>query len=602
MFDVEVRDGAARLATWKHKSGVELALPLLVWPDTTRFPAPRDAALVLAERRPASGAPWIQDLGSRFSPRTRDASALLALPSDLPYSPAAGPEMLAAADDANRAAWTPGDAWVMTKADARPPSEAEWVSVGSLRAVIENPYTFAAHVAKARDAAGYARVLHAPGGALPSELALLAYVGFDAFDATAAILAASRGVLATPEGDFPASSEELDRAALIARNAAELRDELGRVKRAIRLGRLRELVEMRVRARPELAAHLRRFDKDQYAFLEERAPIHRDDRLFATSKESLERPEIERWLRRVEARYRKPESARVLLILPCSARKPYSESKTHRILDHTLERTPNRAAIHEVILTSPLGVVPRELERAYPAAHYDLPVTGHWDEDEKAMIRGGLAALVGRNAYDRIIVHLEEAEQEIAAAVLPPFESTAVGDPLAPKSLENLARATADAARSVPEVRWGVRTVDDLAAIARWQFGERAGTALAAGATARGKWPWVKLMGPVAREARASDSNQLAMLVEDRGILSLTFEGGERILEAEAYCVEIGDFALKGSVFAAGVEGADPDVRVGDDVVLVHRGALKGVGRALMSGREMVEMQRGVAVAVRHHA
>ncbi len=31
---------------------------------------------------------------------------------------------------------------------------------------------------------------------------------------------------------------------------------------------------------------------------------------------------------------------------------------------------------HELIITSPLGLVPRELECIYPAGHYDLPVTG----------------------------------------------------------------------------------------------------------------------------------------------------------------------------------------------------------------------------------
>ena len=34
------------------------------------------------------------------------------------------------------------------------------------------------------------------------------------------------------------------------------------------------------------------------------------------------------------------------------------------------------------MVTSPLGLVPRSLEDFWPAAHYDIPVTGDWDSDE----------------------------------------------------------------------------------------------------------------------------------------------------------------------------------------------------------------------------
>ena len=44
-------------------------------------------------------------------------------------------------------------------------------------------------------------------------------------------------------------------------------------------------------------------------------------------------------------------------------------------------------SVHQVMVTSPLGLVPRELEEQWPAAHYDVPVTGQWDDDELATIR-----------------------------------------------------------------------------------------------------------------------------------------------------------------------------------------------------------------------
>ena len=44
----------------------------------------------------------------------------------------------------------------------------------------------------------------------------------------------------------------------------------------------------------------------------------------------------------------------------------------------------------EIILTSPLGIVPRDLEYTYPAAHYDIPVTGDWSEIEKQHLENDL--------------------------------------------------------------------------------------------------------------------------------------------------------------------------------------------------------------------
>ena len=57
------------------------------------------------------------------------------------------------------------------------------------------------------------------------------------------------------------------------------------------------------------------------------------------------------------------------------------------------------------MITSPLGLVPRELEDIWPAAHYDIPVTGDWDEDELSIIRQMLSRLVERVGYSSIVNH-----------------------------------------------------------------------------------------------------------------------------------------------------------------------------------------------------
>ena len=66
------------------------------------------------------------------------------------------------------------------------------------------------------------------------------------------------------------------------------------------------------------------------------------------------------------------------------------------------------------IVTSPLGIVPRECRLCYPAAHYDVPVTGYWDAEEVAVIAGSLAAYLERHGFSRVIAHLEGGALRVA--------------------------------------------------------------------------------------------------------------------------------------------------------------------------------------------
>jgi archaeosine synthase len=98
-----------------------------------------------------------------------------------------------------------------------------------------------------------------------------------------------------------------------------------------------------------------------------------------------------------------------------------------------------------------------------------------------------------------------------------------------------------------------------------------------------------------------SDGEQLATLVPQYGVLSLTLAGARRWVDSDAPTkrVDIDDFVPHGSVLAPGVTDADPSVRVGDEVVVEGPDAF-AVGRAEMSGPEMTESTRGVAATVRH--
>ena len=473
----------------------------------------------------------------------------------------------------------------------------------------KNPKRLAPMLAKARQEAGYGRLLYAPGLGEPAHLALLAYAGVDLFDSVPLSLAAAQGFYLTTDGTFRASElkaplcscpachgeapQRFTEEELRRHNQYAALDELGVIRNAIRLGRLRELVEARARAHPELTALLRRLDADPI-HVEERAPITRRQKMYANTKESLKRVEVARFRQRVLDRYRPDATAPVLVLFPCSHRKPYSRSRTHRTFSQAIFDTNANGIVHEVIVTSPLGIVPRELETTYPAAHYDVPVTGEWDEEEGTMIRQLVASLLAKRTYPQVVSHLPKHTYELVKPILP--ENTIVtclGED-ATKGHE-IARLRATLHDLTKQVRRSQhqKFLELIQGLASYQFGPAAAALLCQGANTHGRWPVVKLQ---------AGKLQLGMLPPDRGLLSLTMDGAKRILPAGVYQVEIEDFPITGSIFAVGVKNADNQIRVGDEVIVVCKGDVRAVGVATMTGPEMVELKRGEAVKVRHHA
>ena len=91
------------------------------------------------------------------------------------------------------------------------------------------------------------------------------------------------------------------------------------------------------------------------------------------------------------------------------------------------------------------------------------------------------------------------------------------------------------------------------------------------------------------------------MITKERGFISLTMNGAERLKESGKYWIKIyDDFTLKGSLFSPGIKDADESIRIGDEVIILKNKDLVGVGVALMNGKEMIESNKGEAVKTRH--
>lgn len=567
MLEVADRAGLARTVKWTV-GGSKALLPNILFHSSTLFTAPPYAEMSIT--RTAEG----------LRASVGEETAFI-LPDGI--NPPLSYKKEMSLEDASGAAIVRGE----PDGDLRFRQEEVFV-LGNAFELRRDARAFAATVAALRNAIGYNRLIYAPGIMEPSNLALLVYMGVDLVDSSLLVYQGSRGRLLLPEGVMNASDAEWmsSEDGAVQHNLDAAWKELQLVRHMIRTGRLRELAENRAHSTPWGVAALRLFDREHHDHQERYAPVV-GPTFYANTKMALYRPDVWRFRRRIKERWSPAPHKKVLLLIPCSAKKPYFTSKSHRMFEEVLLSVPNSCAVQELIITSPLGVVPRELELFYPAAQYDIPVTGHWDGEEKAMVRD-LVAHAARFGFTTVINHLV-SESHLVADVVDAIE-TAGESTTARDSLDRLRKALMQACGDVEKASRAQDRVEMLRSIARYQFGPGSGVLLD-DATVVGKYPYLKVMdGKV----------QLAMLTPERGMLSLTMEGAERIVGHGLGWVEMGDFDLSGSLFAVGVQDADPGLRPGDEAVLLRNGEVEGVGVAVMSGAEMADSRRGEAVKVRH--
>ena len=446
-------------------------------------------------------------------------------------------------------------------------------------------------VMKARKAAGFGRVLVMLGIAEPANLALLSYMGVDVVDDSFCRAAGINGVSLIPEGNV-ASDEDCSED-----NVSELDREAAKVARFIGAGRLRELVDQRSFSSADEVAALRIFDAEGYGYQEECCSTT-GCRFSCNTVQALRRPDIARYQKVLSERYVVPSHKKVLLLLPCSAKKPYHTSKTHKLFASAIHTASHDTLVHEVIVTSPLGIVPRELDAMYPANSYDIPVTGEWKCEEKATIRRMLKELLEKGHYEKVVCHLGE-DAELVEGLCDGMVETVIGDPVSPKSLENLDKALREATKGMEPVDYLVDRREAIRSVLSFQFGKDVADAIMDENTyGIGKFPYWKVFreDPENRQKKT----QLCMMSPERGMFSLTMDGAEIIAGMGRNIVEMQDFELKGSLFAVGVDKADHGLRIGDEAIVVCGGKVRGVGVAAMCGAEMEQMKRGIAVKMRH--
>jgi archaeosine synthase len=576
-FEVHERDGAARLGELRLAEPV--TTPALVdayledagslWAEAREVPDGDDGTLtVLPHRAFPSGTPG--EVQEAFAVDYPD----VAYPSAAVVSPDT-------AEDHRT------DAYVLSTAQG----------------VVGHGAAFVDAVVRTRESIPPDAALYLPGVATPGNVATLVYAGVDLVDTDRAHVASARGRYLTTAGEtdledldeLPCGCRactaaddptDLGRAGCAEHNVARLRAALATVRQRIRAGRLRDHLEAQARHEQWHTAALRELDQ-QWGYLEQRTPVLRGAEMTAASEDTLRRVEIRRFADRVTGRYR-CRFDEPLVLVPCSARKPYSESQSHGQFHDAIQY---RA--HKVSMTSPIGVVPQELELTYPAQQYDSVVTGRWTETEIAFVAAVLGRYLERNAYPRVIAHLPEAYRPVVERATADLdvapEYTVEDHPTTTDAIANLMGTLSD------ELKYSRRQREQntVRAVADYMLGDGAGDDLFEDVRTTSRYPKLQV--------RDRDGEQLAALVPNYGVLAFTLAGARHWVASDAPVkrVEIDEFVPHGSVLAPGVVDADDEIRVGDEVV-VEGPAAFAVGRAAMSGPEMARSRRGIAVDVRH--
>ncbi len=298
-------------------------------------------------------------------------------------------------------------------------------------------------------------------------------------------------------------------------------------------------------------------------------------KVICSSEESLWRPEAVRWRQRMEMMEPLGET---VVLLPCSMKKPYSNSKSHQKF-RKLTRS-----YQELIVTSPFGICPRELENTFPIQSYDTSTTGVWSEDE---IEEAGKLIEKYTKGKQVVANLAGGYLQSAEAYLDDFVNVCVDErPTSPDSLYNLRMEL----KNHSKVNRRQKTLHELKSIAKYQFGEKGDEFIPDDVKTKGMY----------HKRILSKGVQLALLNRDYGLYRLNLAGGEILKDLGINIVNI-DFDLTtNTVFAPGIDMADHSIIPNDEVVVVNDDTVVGVGKAVMTGREMEECDNGIGVKIKH--
>ncbi|MEJ2278494.1 MAG: DUF5591 domain-containing protein [Candidatus Lokiarchaeota archaeon] len=275
-------------------------------------------------------------------------------------------------------------------------------------------------------------VLMASGKIIPQYFPILTYLGIDIIDSSYLLYLSAENLynageyllplykLKYPSCNCLSCKEELRNMcgkkqspqtldALTFHNLISTKNYMNKIKQYLHSEDFRALVEKSSLNDTYIISLLKVLDKKKFDLIKSYSKlIQKNKQINCLGESSFYRPDFVRYRRKVVDNFIPESFTELIILLPCSAKKPYSESKSHRKFNSILRKFSEFPSFQEFIVTSPLGVVPRQLENIYPVNSYNISVTGDWSQEEIEISGGMLLELLKK--YDEnipIICHLD---------------------------------------------------------------------------------------------------------------------------------------------------------------------------------------------------
>lgn len=374
--------------------------------------------------------------------------------------------------------------------------------------------------------------------------------------------------------------------ALMRHNLCVSAAEMRRVRQAIADGKLFELAALRARSHPALLEALQVMTENMDQ-LTESDQFGKSSSIFYTGAETAVRPEISRFHKRVLSRY--PfRTTETVIIVPDIGERPFSDTAS-TIIAEVRKRGPE-----EVILLffTPMGVIPWELEHVHPAQQCIFSKIV--DPQTISLAQKKLEDILDMISFNKIVWFERESPTNHVVSSLGNSNKITTTN-----SASETISALEDAKSE--NVEWHLRK---LRALMMYQWSNNAGDVVNID---RLQVVFSRSTGKI-RHVTLKDEI-IFTVVPTTGLLTPTFKGGELLLQHnidDMFIVtmknDAAEFVAKGkSALAKFVKDTNSTLKAGEEVLVVdEQHQLLGTGRALLSGREMLVFDRGVAVNIRH--
>ncbi len=282
------------------------------------------------------------------------------------------------------------------------------------------------------------------GKVLPKSYPMLIYLGFDLIDSSYMLYLSSENFYDTIENLLPIykmqyfpcsccackgklkklasdkfSKEKVEQLAL--HNLITAKNQMYKIKQYLKTEDYRNFVEKSSMNDTNLMSMLKLVDHQYFEDMKLQTPIMQEIKpIVSIGPSSYYRPDFQEYREEIIKKFEPEPWTKLIILFPCSAKKPYSESKSHKKFLDVLHKFKEFPDFQEFIITSPLGVIPRQLENIYPVNSYDISVTGEWDAEEMLIAQEMLAKIIMMyNSEIPIICHLpKEAYHEIVNNVM----------------------------------------------------------------------------------------------------------------------------------------------------------------------------------------